>query len=195
MMGNQQTMSNEQMMFQQRMPQRMPQFMSGQGQLSSSSMTTDQGQLTSAMMGGQFNSLGQTGMTSLNGQLALQNWCAPLNCPMIPICSFPSVVQMPMIGGCPSCPICVAPGGCTINSECSLGTYCVLGRCMPYALQGESCAAMLCQPPLVCTVMGTCYLPSCSCGYLPCPLSEQITTEVDDSLVTGGCPPCPKCRS
>jgi hypothetical protein len=171
-----------------------PTLINGQGQFSS--LNTNQG-LTSTAMGGQLNSFGQGGMSSFSGQLAAINSCPPLNCPMIPTCSWPSSLQTPMRNGCPSCPVCVIPGGCTASSDCSAGTFCVLGRCMSYAQIGDPCGGLLtqCQPPSVCTVMGTCYLPHCSCGYLPCPLDQQITTEIDDSLVTGGCPPCPTCRS
>jgi hypothetical protein len=215
--GTQQTSGSQQMLFQrtpelnqfqrtplltqQVLPLRTPQFTSGQGQLSSSTMSTNQGQMTSAFMGGQFDSFGQSGMTSMNGQLALANrafsafGCPTLNCPMLPTCSFPSVLQTPMIGGCPSCPRCTIPGGCTDNSQCSAGMYCLLGRCLPFAQEGDVCLRTLCQPPLVCTVMGTCIMPSCSCGVIPCPLDQQFTPEIDDSLVTGGCPPCPRCRA
>lgn len=169
--------------------------MSGQGQLTSSSMGS------TAMMNGQLNSmsLGQGQMTSLNGQFAALSACPPMNCPMIPACNFPAILQsMPMANGCLGCPTCVIPGGCTVDSQCSKGTYCVLGRCLTYAQEGDACGVLtspMCQPPLVCTVMGTCYMPDCSCGFLPCPLSEQIVTQPDVSLVTGGCPPCPTCRS
>lgn len=168
------------------------QFTAGQGQFNS----LNQGPLSSTTMGGQLNSWGQDSMFSMSSQLATTS-CAPLNCPMIPSCSWPAFLQTPMVGGCPGCPTCVFPGGCTADFQCSAGTHCVLGRCMTYAQVGESCgvgALTLCQPPLVCTVMGKCYLPSCSCGFLPCPLSQQVTLEPDLSLVTGGCPPCPTCR-
>jgi len=136
---------------------------------------------------------------ALNGQFASMTTCPPVNCPFIPTCSWPSVLQTPMTNGCPGCPICtMPPGGCTVDFQCSAGSFCMLGRCMTYAQAGEPCGSLFttfCQPPLVCTVMGTCILPDCSCGYLPCPLSQQITLEPDTSLVTGGCPPCPTCAS
>jgi hypothetical protein len=191
----------------------------GQGQLSSTRLPIFQGQPSSTIMNGQFTSMplgqgqltsmngqlgsvGQGQMTSMNGQLSALSWnsCAALNCPLMPpICQFPSILQTPIFNGCPGCPTCSRPfGGCTDDSQCSAGTYCVLGRCMTYAQQGEPCGTLsssLCQPPMVCTVMGTCYLPDCSCGFLPCPLDQQIVTQPDTSLVTGGCPPCPTCRS
>jgi hypothetical protein len=172
---------------------RVPVLSQGQGQFSSSTL----GQPTSTSLGGQFNSIGQGSALSLNGQFSSLS-CAPLNCALMPTtCAFPYVLQTPMYNGCPGCPICVVPGGCTADSQCSAGNYCVFGRCMSYAQEGDLCGTMLtsCQPPLVCTVMGTCYLPDCSCGYLPCPLDQQVTLQPDLSLVTGGCPPCPTCSS
>jgi hypothetical protein len=168
-----------------------PVISQGQGQFNSFS---NQG-LTSTSLGGQFNSIGQGSALSLNGQFSS---CAPLNCPMMPTtCPWPAILQTPMFNGCPGCPTCVVPGGCIVDSQCSAGTYCMLGRCLSYAQEGDPCGTFYtaCQPPLVCTVMGTCYLPDCSCGFLPCPLDQQVTLQPDLSLVTGGCPPCPTCKS